>query len=182
VRVPSGANSRDCSKAVPYNARILETPARVLADSHASFQRPIGFVGSVSYTTGRPSPDLREHQVGLQSQARLRYSAKWKSRDALRLSQTSVWTLLGRPDSIALCSAPRRAVRIGQNGNVPSVRDPFATSTLRCAVGAMHLSALSVGTNTMQTFLCMASVGILERASTSRNAEIARDSFLRLVR
>jgi hypothetical protein len=33
----------------------LETPARVFADSHASFQRPIGFVASLSYTTVKPS-------------------------------------------------------------------------------------------------------------------------------
>ena len=34
-----------------------ETPERVFADSHASFQRPIGFVGSQSYTTVKPSPE-----------------------------------------------------------------------------------------------------------------------------
>ena len=35
-----------------------ETPARIFADSHASFQRPIGLVGSLSYMTVAPSPDF----------------------------------------------------------------------------------------------------------------------------
>jgi hypothetical protein len=34
------------------------TPARAFADSHASFQRPIGLVGSLSYTTVAPSPEV----------------------------------------------------------------------------------------------------------------------------
>jgi hypothetical protein len=33
------------------------TPALAFADSQASFQRPIGLVGSLSYTTVAPSPD-----------------------------------------------------------------------------------------------------------------------------
>jgi hypothetical protein len=34
-----------------------EWAARIFADSHASFQRPIGFVGSLSYTTVAPSSE-----------------------------------------------------------------------------------------------------------------------------
>ncbi len=79
-----------------------DTPARIFAVSQASFQRPIGLVGSLSYTTVAPSPEAPYRSAG---------KTKWPgSRSGNRLAQkpriATARSFKGRrrpvPDSVLL--------------------------------------------------------------------------------